>query len=439
MLGVALIVVILVTTPGQTLPTPAGGAVAPDPARDFAAADIALEDRYHRQLWPAVLGGTALTLLATLALGFTAAGARLVRAVARPFGGGALARLVLGTLAITAVTTLAALPTAIWREHVQREYGLIVRGWGDFAIDKLTAFGVLTAGTLIGLSVLYVLLRRFPRRWWAPGAVLGAGLVIASSFVYPLVVEPAFNDFSALPDGELRSSLLDLAARDGVQVSDVLVADESKRSTKLNAYVSGIGSSRRIVLYDTTVTSLPPAEIQQIVAHEFGHVKRDDVLRGTLVGALGASCGVCAIFVGLSSRRLRRRAGLQDPADPANPDSLALMLALVAVLVAVSTPPALLVSRRVEARADVHALDLTSDPATLIAMQRRLALRNLSDLDANRFVIGLQSTHPDSPLRIANARTWARLHGIPEPPDQAAVPIPPRIPAPTPAPSAAAP
>lgn len=426
-LAVALVAVVLVTTPWQTLSAPSGGSVAPDPARDFAAADLAREDRYHRLLWPAVLGGTALSLIAALALGFSAVGARLVRAVARPFGGGAVARLVLGTLAVTALTTLAALPAAIWREQVQRDYGLIVRGWSDFAVDLLTAYAVLAGGTLIGLSVLYLLLRRFPRCWWAPGAVLGAGLVIASSFVYPLVVEPAFNDFSPLPPGALRSSLLDLAARDGVRVQDVLVADESKRSTKLNAYVSGIGSSRRIVLYDTTVATLPPAEIDQIVAHEFGHVKRDDVLRGTLVGALGASCGVCALFVALSSRRLRRRAGVTDPA---NPDSLALVLAVVAALVAVSTPPALLVSRRVEARADVHALDLTGDPAALIAMQRRLALRNLSDLDANRWVVGLQSTHPDSPLRIAHARTWARLHGRPEPADQAAVPIPPRTPAP---------
>ncbi len=427
MLGVALVVVIVVTTPWQTLPTPTGGSVTPDPARDFAAADIAREDRYHRQLWPAVLGGTALTLLATLALGLSTTGARIVRAAARPLGGGAAARLVLGTVAVTALTTLAALPMAIWKEHLQRDYGLIVRGWGDFALDAATGYGIAVGATLIGLSVLYALLRRLPRHWWAPGAVLGAGLVIASSFVYPLVVEPAFNDFSSLPPGELRSSLLDLAARDGVAVSDVLVADESKRSTKLNAYVSGIGSSRRIVLYDTTVNTLPPAEIRQIIAHEFGHVKRDDVLHGTLVGALGASCGVCAIFLGLASGRLRRRAGVEDPADPA---SLALVLALVAVLVFVSTPVALLVSRRVEARADVHALELTRDPATLIEMQRRLALRNLADLDANRWVVGLQSTHPDSPLRIANARTWARLNGAPVPPDQAAVAIPPRTPAP---------
>ncbi len=422
----ALLAVIATTTPWETLPTPPGGSVAPDPARDFAPADIALEDRYHRWLWPAVLGATGVSLLATLALGLTSAGARVVRTVARPLGGGAIARLVLGTFAIVGLTTLATLPLRIWRESIQRDYGLIVRGWGDFALDSLKSYGLLAASTLIALSVLYLLMRRFPRHWWAPGAAGGALLVLASSFVYPLIVEPAFNNFSSLPEGELRTSILAMAARDGVEVDDVLVADESKRSTRLNAYVSGIGASRRVVLYDTTVNTLPPAEIRQIVAHEFGHVQRNDVLDGTLVGALGAATGVCALYLALSSPRLRRRAGV-DGGDGGNriadPASLPLVLAVVAVVVALSTPVGLQVSRKVEARADVHALNLTQDPATLIAMQRRLSAANLGDVDPPWIVQFLRSTHPTGPLRIANARTWARLYGVPEPPDQAAVPI----------------
>jgi STE24 endopeptidase len=176
-----------------------------------------------------------------------------------------------------------------------------------------------------------------------------------------------------------------------------------------------------VVLYDTTVKALPPAEIDAIVAHEFGHVKRNDVLDGTLVGALGASAGVCVLYLALASPRLRRRAGVEDASDPA---SLALVLAVVAVIVAVSTPVALTVSRKVEARADVHALNLTKDPATLIAMQRRLSTANLGDLNTPWIVTFARGTHPSTAQRIANARTWARLNGVAEPPDQAAVPIP---------------
>lgn len=424
---------VVVTTPWETVAAPPGGRVAPDVARDFAPDAVALENRYHRWLWPAVLGGSLLTLLATLLLGFTGAGARVVRAVARPFGGGTVAKLVAGSFAVGALTTVAALPMDIWREHIQRDYGLIVRGWGGFAVDALKSYLIASVMALVGLTVLYVLMRRFPRRWWAPGALLGALLVILSSFVYPLLVEPAFNNFSSLPDGELRTSILAMAEQDGVKVDDVLVADESKRSTRLNAYVSGIGSSRRVVLYDTTVRQLPPAEIRQIVAHEFGHVKHNDVLDGTLVGALAAGTAVCVLYLALSSPRVRRRAGVDDPSDPI---SVPLVLAIVAVIVAVSSPVALEISRKVEARADMHALDLTKDPATLIAMQRRLGTANLGDLDPPWIVTLVRSTHPTTPQRIANARTWAKLHGLPDPPDQAAVPIPRAGATPTPAPTA---
>jgi STE24 endopeptidase len=215
-----------------------------------------------------------------------------------------------------------------------------------------------------------------------------------------------------MPDGPLRSSLLQLAADDHVDVSDVLVADESKRSTRLNAYVSGIGSSRRIVVFDTTLNKLPDNQIRSIIAHELGHVKRNDVVHGTAEGALGAAAAVCLIFVLVGSPRLRRAAGVTDVRDPS---SLALLLALVALLGAVSSPVELLVSRRIEARADVHSLTLTRDPGTLIAMQRQIAENNLADLDPPWPEVWFYATHPTGPERIAQARTWAKLNGVPVP------------------------
>ena len=89
--------------------------------------------------------------------------------------------------------------------------------------------------------------------------------------------------FTPLPAGQLRTDLLQLAARDHVPVEDVLVADASRRTTALNAYVSGFGSTRRIVLYDTLVEKASPREVELVVAHELGHAKRQDVLHGTLL------------------------------------------------------------------------------------------------------------------------------------------------------------
>ena len=142
----------------------------------------------------------------------------------------------------------------------------------------------------------------------------------------------------------------------------MLVADASRRTNALNAYVSGLGPTRRIVVYDTLLREAPPAEVEAVVAHELGHAKDRDVLTGTLIGALGAAAAVCAIYLLGSWTGLLRRAGVDSITDPR-----AIALLLASPLSPGSSPAPLqsLVSRRIEARADAHALALTDDPATV--------------------------------------------------------------------------
>ena len=265
----------------------------------------------------------------------------------------------------------------------------------------------LLAVLLLVLYGLYGLVRVTPRWWWIPGAALGALLVVVISFLYPVLIEPVFNKFTPMPPGELRSSLLELARRDGIAIEDVLVADASRRTTALNAYVSGIGSTRRIVVYDTALEQLRPEEIRSVVAHELGHVKHHDVWFGTALGAVGAAATVCLLYLLLGNARVLSRAGVASLADAR---SVPLVLALVAVLTTLGGPVQLVMSRRIEARADVHALDLTRDPDTFIDMQRRLAVTNLSDLDPAPLVYVLFASHPTAPERIALARDWEKLH-----------------------------
>ena len=200
-----------------------------------------------------------------------------------------------------------------------------------------------------------------------------------------------------------------MAERDRVPVKDVLVADASRRTTALNAYVSGYGASRRIVVYDTLLRDAPPAEVKLVVAHELGHAKRNDVLYGTALGALGAAAGVCLLYLLMGWAPLLRRAGAESAGDPR---SIPLLIAVLAVVGLLSAPVQNLVSRRIEARADEHALELTRDPGTFIQMQRRLAVQNLSDLDPNPFIYVMFSSHPTGPERIAQARDYARREGL---------------------------
>jgi STE24 endopeptidase len=191
-------------------------------------------------------------------------------------------------------------------------------------------------------------------------------------------------------------------------VQDVLVADASRRTTALNAYVSGFGSTRRIVVYDTVVDQLPDAEIESIVGHELGHVATDDVLTGTLIGALGAAAGVSLLGWLLTMTPLLRRAGVTGPGDGR---VVGLLLFLLAVGTLLSTPVQNLVSRHIEARADLHALDLTRDPASFVAVQQALGVANLSDPDPPAVWQWAFGSHPTVPQRIAFAGDWTQVHG----------------------------
>ena len=146
-----------------------------------------------------------------------------------------------------------------------------------------------------------------------------------------MLVEPAFNHFTPLPDGPLRTQILQLADDEHVHLDDVLVADASRRTTTLNAYVSGFGSTRRVVLYDNVVHDLPRDQILAIVAHELGHAHHDDVLTGSLLAALGTTLGIGLLALVLPLVR-RRPGALRDPSV------VPLVLALVAIGTAAVEP-----------------------------------------------------------------------------------------------------
>ena len=407
LLGVALLVLVAVLTPWR----PLGGAsvMSADPMRDFTPQQLAREDAYHAAVRPPGYASLLLSLVVALVLGLTPLGARLVERVAAPLGGGWVWQVVLGALAVTLVGRLLVLPWDAWAETVRRRYGLSTRSWGGWAVDVAKGYGIGLVFTLIVLLVVVGLARWSSQWWWALGATVGAGLVVVVSFAYPVVVEPVFNKFDPLPAGGLRTSLLALAEADGVPVEDVLVADASRRTSSLNAYVSGLGTTRRIVVYDTLLDSASDREIELIVAHELGHVKNRDLALGTLMGATAVALAVCALAL------LGRWGWLLDRASvPSLGDgrSVALTLAVLAVLGLLSGPAQSYVSRRIETRADVHSLELTNEPTAMIEMQKRLSVRNLSDLDPSPLVFGLFATHPTAPQRTALARTWARLNQV---------------------------
>ncbi|MBM2615173.1 M48 family metallopeptidase [Actinoplanes sp. LDG1-06] len=403
-----VLLVVLVLVAWQTIPWHR----PPAPRADQLAAlgqlprdQVARAREFHAELRPGSYASMLLTLIVSLVIGLTPIGAWLVTQAGRPFGGHWLAQAVLGGFAVVLVAEVVTLPLAAWRHTIVVRYGISTQSWGAWTVDLLKGFAV---GAVIGglaLAGFYTVTHFAPRWWWAIGAVGAAGLVVLLSFVLPVLVEPVFNKFTPMADGPLRTELIELAARDSVPVKDVLVADASRRTRAVNAYVSGLGPTRRIVVYDTMLTEAEPAEVVSVAAHELGHAKDGDVLTGTILGALGTAAAVIALFLLGSWQWLLDRAGVDSMGEPR---AIGLLLALVTLAGLIAGPAQANVSRRIEARADEHALVLTGDPATFEAMQRRLGTVNLSDPDPPAWEHTMFASHPSTVERMAAARAFAR-------------------------------
>jgi STE24 endopeptidase len=376
----------------------ADSGTAPDDAgrADFTPEEAARGRALLRGTWPYVLGSSAASLALTLALGLTPGGAWLVAA----FGPAWAARVAGAGLTLVVLPALLELPFAARLRVVRARFGLVTQGWAGWAVDRLRGLAVSLPLVVGALFAVYS--PAGVTRWWWVWAAPGAAVVtVALSYLAPLVLEPVFNRFTPMPPGPLRDALLALAARDGVAVRDVLVADASRRTTALNAYVSGFGRTRRIVAYDTLLATAEPREVELVVAHELGHVVHRDVARGTVAAALGAAAGVCGLAAAVSWRPLLDLSGADRFADPR---SAWLLAAVAAVGGAVAGPFGRALSRRVERRADRHALRVTGAPEAFAAMQRRLAVANVADPCPPRVLHVLLGTHPTPAERIASAR-----------------------------------
>lgn len=342
------------------------------------------------------IGRSALvvSLLVSCVLGFTPLGRRLVGRLPGPW----VVRVVLAVLGVTLLGWLVTLPFGAAAHRLDGRYGLSHQSWGGWIGDQLLGLGVSVVTTAIAVLALLGCMRLARRSWPLVAGLLAAVLVVLGSYVYPVVVEPLFNDFTSLPPGELRTQVLELAQREGVGVDDVLVADASRRTTTLNAYVNGFGSTRRVVLYDNLVATGDRREILTVVGHELAHAEHDDVLTGTLVGAAGALAGVGLLGLLLGALARRREADEEWYAGPAG---VPLLLALFAVASILTMPVENTISRQIETRADIDGLRATRDLDAFVGLQRELAARSLADPSPQTWSQVWFGSHPTVLQRIA--------------------------------------
>ncbi|MBW3581319.1 MAG: M48 family metallopeptidase [Actinobacteria bacterium] len=364
----------------------------------FEPLDVARGRAYHAPLHR--LGRIRVGLGAAVLLAFIAGhvGPRLVAATSPSSW---VAELVVVVVALHATTLVYAPWFAAHRSlFYDRRWGLSTQTLVGFLVDQAKQLGVALVASLVVLVPLYAVIRS-TGAWWLFGWLVTAGLTVVFGFVYPVVIAPVFNRFSQLDDEVLAARLRALAERAGLDVERVLVADASRRSRAANAYVAGLGPTRRVVLFDTLL-DWPHEVIEQVVAHELGHWHHAHLRRRLPVVVISQLVAFVLAWAVLGWDPLLRFAGVSHPGEPA---SLPVLVTVLAVGLTVTGVASSWLTRADERQADLFALDLVGSPGSLIEALHRLARRNRADVDPSRWK-RLVASHPPVAERMAMAEAW---------------------------------
>ncbi len=379
--------------------------VPADAAEWFDAAEIARGRRYNRPLER--LGRVRLAASVAVVSAFVAGrvGPRLLEAL--PVQSWAV-QVVVVALALQATSLVYSPWFAAHRALVyDKRWGLSTQTPGGFLRDQLTQLAVGAVATAVLVVPLYAVIRT-TEWWWLFGWMVVAGLTVGLGFVWPVLVAPLFNRFRPLDDAKLAERLRAVAGRAGLHVEEVLVADASRRSRAGNAYVAGLGRTRRVVVFDTIV-DWPPELVEQVVAHELGHWKHAHLRRRLPVVLAAQLLAFGVAWALLRQPGVLRAAGVEAAGDPA---SLPLLVVVLSLGLGATSLLTSWLSRADERQADLFALEVLHRPDRLTAVLRRLARRNRADVDPYWWK-RLWASHPPLAERMALARAWeqARVPG----------------------------
>ncbi|HET8624556.1 MAG TPA: M48 family metallopeptidase [Gemmatimonadales bacterium] len=365
--------------------------------------------RYHRTGNAFWVMRTALDLALPTAFLWFGWSARL-RDLSQRIGRGWLGMLLVYVVLFILLLAVVTLPLAFYLEYVrQHAYGLSNQTIRKWASDTATSIALVTVTAPVLALVPYGLLRVSPRRWWLWAGVAVLPILIAVFIVVPVWVAPLFNEFTALSDKALESRILEQASRAGIEGSRVYEVHKSVDTRAINAYVTGFGGTKRIVLYDTLLEKMTPDEILFVLGHEMGHyVLRHVVLLLAIDWILLVlSFWVIHRSAGSLLRRFGRRLGFHRLDDPA---SVPLLLLLASVLALALQPAILAISRHKEREADRFGLELVQNNHAAATAFVKLQQENLAVPRPALIYQIWRSPHPSLAERITFAneyRPWS--------------------------------
>jgi len=325
---------------------------------------------------------------------------------------------------LLALITVANLPIDLYGHHVSRAYGISIQGWGGWLGDQAKALGVTVLLATPVLLLFNWIVRRWPRRYWLGAWLVTLPLMVLSLFVAPLL-EPIFNKYEPLEEhhAALVDKLEQVVARTGTAIPPdrMFLMKASEKTNGLNAYVNGIGATKRIVVWDTTAGRVPDDEVMFIFGHESAHYVLNHIPKMMAISAVGVFFvfWACAVFAaGLAQRRgASWRLQASDATAPVLATRAGFVVLILAVTIAgfVLEPVTNGISRHFEHQADVYGQEaihgLVPDPQkTAVASFQALGEAWLEDPDPSPLVEFWEYNHPSVKTRAnfaAQYDPWA--------------------------------
>jgi STE24 endopeptidase len=379
--------------------------LAADPAEWFSPDEIAKAKRYQRPIDIVTIVDQGLRLALGVVLVGTGVPGRVLDGLGRH---GWIPRLVVLCLLVNVFAVATMLPAGVWRQLVyDRRWGFSTQTGRGLLLDEVKGL-LLISALLTAFAIPTWAVVRSTSWWWLYGWAIFAVLSAGIGVLYPVLIAPMFNRYTPLTEGDLRTQLFDVAALVKADINEILVEDSSKRTTKGNAYVAGLGRTRRVVLYDTMV-DLPPRELRTIVAHELGHWKLRHLAK-TMPTVIGLSFATFALLgLVLPNHRVLRFAHIGRVGDP-----VGFLLFILAFPIAskVTGLIQLWMSRSFEREADLFALRSTGDLSSFQSAMRSLYTGNLNDLAPSVWK-RLNASHPPAAERLTLSRAWADVEKTP--------------------------
>jgi len=289
--------------------------------------------------------------------------------------------------------SLMILPFSLFGSfYWQKRWGFSAQSMSGWWLDYFKGAGIELILFAAGIVLLFVMIKKWPKDWWLAVSGLFSLWLIVQSFLWPVVISPLYNSFVPAQDPAVIAMVRELSEKAQVPVGQILVMDASRRTTKANAYFSGLGTTKRIVLYDTLLRDYPPDEVKAVVAHEMAHWQQGHILKGLGWGIAGSFFvwGIIYVLVTLTVARAQRD----------RPHVLAVIMLGILLVSYLGSPIENNISRKMEEEADRIAVSLTGDRPAAIRLQVDLAAKNLSELSPAGFIEWFSYSHPSVLSRI---------------------------------------